>query len=99
MIAKIIVRQEPNYIQLAEKHYGKIRDPKAHNKLLVDYIRHYCTNYDKVVDILHKRDQQQKRSTLKHRQSFTLLKTRFLDEISKHYPELKEECDRQIRCL
>ena len=57
------------------------------NRIKVNYIRHELSDYDEYLDELYKQ--------IGKEEAYILLKNRILDEISKVYPNLKNECEKQ----
>lgn len=98
---KIIVHFEPHVLQAAMAAYNSYGDAKRFadknssqlflERIQVNYIRHNLTEYNMLVDALE--------GEIGSGKAYLFLKTRTLDEISKVYPRLAHECDRQIKQL
>lgn len=57
-------------------------------RIAVNYLRHVHTSYDKYCDALQRRSGRS--------EAYLHLRSKVLDEIKRAYPELAEECDKQM---
>lgn len=83
------LRQDAVYHVLERNDYHSYRktvyaNEKTIQRWVVNYIRHYLTNYD---DLLYRKKKPQQ----------DILKENVLKLIAEHYPLYRNECYRQIR--
>lgn len=74
--------------------YGKPLDEyseKSINAIMVNDIRHNCSNYDQVLKVIYRIHRSDN--------DYIQYKNSVLDKISNVYPFLKDECDKQKRKL
>ncbi|MCL5803437.1 MAG: hypothetical protein M1529_06425 [Candidatus Thermoplasmatota archaeon] len=62
-------------------------EEKFLERIMVNYVRHRLTTYDRQLEMLA--------GKIGVREAVLKIKCRIFDEISKSYPELKSECDKQ----
>ena len=58
------------------------------SRIMVNYIRHNLTSYEDLLEELRGKEGKY--------EAYTKLKNKILEKIAEVYPELKEECNRQM---
>ncbi len=83
----LLIKEERNIYKDYSTVFYNCKDFDFLNRIQVNYIRHELTDYEEKLRNLFGKVGKSK--------AYKLLKCKILDEISKQYPMLKEECYRQ----